>query len=101
MNNLAQQFLLDDGVVFLNHGSYGACPRTVFKAYQDWQLKLERQPVAFLDPKRGLTSWMAASRTALATELGTAPDNIVGQMNATYALNVVAQSLTLNPGMRF
>ena len=27
-------FLLDAGIVFLNHGSFGACPRPVFDAYQ-------------------------------------------------------------------
>ena len=47
-DNLARHFLLRDDVVFLNHGSFGACPRAVFEAYQDWQLELERQPVAFL-----------------------------------------------------
>jgi isopenicillin-N epimerase len=96
--NLAKQFLLDDSVVFLNHGSYGACPRPVFDAYQNWQLQLERQPVAFLDQKRGLSQWMWDARAALAADLGTTADNLVGQINATQALNVVAQSLDLNPG---
>jgi isopenicillin-N epimerase len=53
-SNLAQQFLLDPEVLFLNHGSFGACPRPVFEDYQRWQLKLERQPVEFLDSRRGL-----------------------------------------------
>jgi isopenicillin-N epimerase len=97
-NNLVSHFLLDESVVFLNHGSYGACPRPVFESYQRWQLKLERQPVAFLDPNRGLSSWMRDARTALAGELGTAADNIVGVMNATYGLNIVAQSLDLKEG---
>ncbi|MFN0190433.1 MAG: aminotransferase class V-fold PLP-dependent enzyme [Aestuariivirga sp.] len=96
--NLTSQFLLDENVVFLNHGSFGACPKPVFEAYQAWQLKLERQPVAFLDPNRGLSSWMRDVRTVLSAELGTGADNIVGMMNATYALNVVAQSLDLKPG---
>jgi len=30
-------FLLDPGIVYLNHGSFGACPRPVFEAYQHWQ----------------------------------------------------------------
>jgi isopenicillin-N epimerase len=97
-SNLRSLFLLDEDVVFLNHGSFGACPRPVFEAYQAWQLKLERQPVAFLDPDRGLSGWMRDARTALAGEVGTKPDNLVGMLNATYALNVVAQSLDLKEG---
>lgn len=97
-DNLASLFLLDPAVTFLNHGSYGACPRPVFEAYQAWQLKLERQPVAFLDPMRGLSGWMRDARVAMAAIIGTDPDDIVGLTNATVALNVVAQSLPLKPG---
>ena len=94
--NLARQFLLREDVVFLNHGSFGACPRPVFQAYQDWQLKLEGQPVEFLG--RDLTEHMRQPRIALAAELGTSADNIVGLTNATLGLNIVAQSLDLQPG---
>lgn len=96
--NLAPLFLLDPEVTFLNHGSFGACPRPVFEEYQRWQLKLERQPVAFLDPNRGLSGWMREAREALAAVVGADPDDIVGQTNATAALNIVAQSLDLKPG---
>lgn len=95
-NNLARQFLLREDVVFLNHGSFGACPRPVFEAYQKWQLELERQPVAFLG--RDLTGHMRVPRMALGAELGTSGDNIVGLTNATEGLNIVAQSLNLQPG---
>lgn len=94
--NLARQFLLREDVVFLNHGSFGACPRPVFAKYQEWQLELERQPVEFLG--RNLTETMRALRIALAEELGTTQDNIVGLTNATLGLNIVAQSLELKPG---
>ena len=96
--NLASLFLLRPDVTFLNHGSFGACPRPVFEAYQRWQLQLESQPVAFLDPARGLSGWMRDARVALASYLGTAADNLVGVMNATYGLNVAGQSLDLKPG---
>lgn len=96
--NLAPLFLLDPHVTFLNHGSFGACPRPVFEEYQRWQLQLERQPVAFLDPNRGLSGWMRDAREALASVVGADPDDIVGQTNATAALNIVAQSLDLKPG---
>ncbi len=96
--NLAALFLLDPDVTFLNHGSFGACPRPVFERYQRWQLQLERQPVAFLDPARGLSGWMREARVALAEMLATSADNIVGVTNATVGLNIVAQSLDLRPG---
>ena len=97
-DNLAALFLLDPAVTFLNHGSFGACPRPVFEAYQRWQLQLERQPVAFLDPNRGLSSWMRDARVALAGVVGADADDLVGLTNATVALNIVAQSLDLRPG---
>jgi len=94
--NLARQFLIREDVVFLNHGSFGACPRPVFAKYQEWQLELEGQPVEFLG--RRLTELMRQPRIALAAELGTTEDNIVGLTNATLGLNIVAQSLDLKPG---
>jgi isopenicillin-N epimerase len=97
-DDLRRLFMLDPDVTFLNHGSYGACPRVVFDAWQAWQAQMERQPVAFLDPTRGLADRMRAARVALAGQVGTDPDNIVGLTNATEALNIVAQSLDLRPG---
>jgi isopenicillin-N epimerase len=45
----SDEFLLDPNVVFLNHGSFGACPRPVFERYQTLQRELEREPIEFLD----------------------------------------------------
>ncbi len=96
--NLAALFLLDPDVTFLNHGSYGACPRPVFETWQAWQRRLEAQPVAFLDPMRGLSGWMRDARVAVAAEVGADPDDLVGLTNATVGLNIVAQSLPLRAG---
>ncbi len=96
-HNIARHFLLREDVVFLNHGSFGACPRPVFEVYQQWQLELERQPVAFLHGHH-LTSRMRVPRVALAAEIGTTPEDIVPVVNATEGLNIVAQSLELKPG---
>ncbi|MEO8883616.1 MAG: aminotransferase class V-fold PLP-dependent enzyme [Devosia sp.] len=96
--NLAQQFLLDPDVVFLNHGSFGACPRPVFEDYQRWQLKLERQPVEFLSSQRELGNNLRAVREAMAAEFGTSPENIAAVTNATSGLNIVAQSIPLSEG---
>ena len=32
-------FLIDPKVTYLNHGSYGACPKSVFLDYQNFQKK--------------------------------------------------------------
>jgi isopenicillin-N epimerase len=97
-DNLAALFLLDPEVVFLNHGSYGACPRPVFDTYRQWQMQLERQPVAFLEPALGMTDRMRTARVAVADLVGAAPDDLVGVMNATTGLNIVARALDLRPG---
>ena len=89
-------FLLDPDIVFLNHGSYGACPRPVFEAYQRWQLELERNPVAFLG--RRSAALLADARQRLGAFLGVRGEDLVFLPNATHGVNTVARSLSLQPG---
>ena len=91
-------FLLDPDVVFLNHGSYGACPRLVFEEYQRIQLDVERAPIEQLSLKRRHPELIAAARERLAAYVGAAPDDLVFVPNATTAVNMVARSLDLRPG---
>ncbi|MCA1648646.1 MAG: aminotransferase class V-fold PLP-dependent enzyme [Chloroflexi bacterium] len=93
---LREEFLLDPNVVFLNHGSFGACPRPVFERYQAWQRELERQPVEFLGRRR--EALLAEARGALTDYLHVGPDDAVYVPNVTTALNIVARSLPLEPG---
>jgi isopenicillin-N epimerase len=94
--HLSELFLLDPNVVFLNHGSFGACPGPVFDAYQQWQLELERQPVEFLS--RRFENLMYKARSALGHFLGADADDLVFIPNATTGLNIVARSLGLSAG---
>jgi isopenicillin-N epimerase len=89
-------FLLDPEVVYLNHGSFGACPRPVFDVYQAWQRELEREPVDLL--ARRLEGELTRVRGALGDYVGAAADDLVLAPNATSALNVVLRSLQLEPG---
>jgi len=84
--------------VFLNHGSFGACPRAVFAEYQRLQRELERQPVAFLALERGFPALLDEARKALAAYVGAAPGNLVFVPNTSAALNLVARSLELDAG---
>jgi len=96
MYNLKRHFLLDPTVTFLNHGSFGATPKPVFAAYQDWQRRLERQPVLFLG--REIDGLLRQSRQALGEYLDAAADDLVYIPNATHGVNIVARSLALQPG---
>lgn len=93
---LASQFLLKDDIVFLNHGSFGACPRPVFETYQKWQRELEGDPVDFIG--RRTQDLMRESRTELAAYLNAPVEQLVFVPNATYGINVVARSLNLVEG---
>jgi isopenicillin-N epimerase len=96
MFNLKRHFMLDPKITYLNHGSFGATPKPVFKEYQRWQRELENQPVEFLGRRHdGL---MRESRAALAEYLGTGAENIVYTQNVTIALNIAARSLELGAG---
>ena len=96
MDNLKQQFLLNPEIHFLNHGSFGATPKPVFEAYQNWQLRLERQPVLFLG--RELDSLLKESRRVLGEYLNANVDDLVYIPNATHGVNVIAHSLQLKAG---
>jgi isopenicillin-N epimerase len=91
-------FLLQPDVVFLNHGSYGACPRPVFEEYQRLQRELEREPVEFLSLKRRFPELIGNVRERLAAYVGASASDIVLVPNATTAVNAVARSLDLRPG---
>jgi isopenicillin-N epimerase len=93
---LRDLFLLDDDVVFLNHGSFGACPEPVFRVYQEWQRQLERNPVDLL--ARRLPGLLAEVRAALAAFVGADAEGLLLLPNATAAVNTVAHSLELGPG---
>ncbi len=95
-NSLKELFLLDPEIIFLNHGSFGACPRPVFEKYQEWQQRLERQPVQFLGAE--LEGYLLQSRQILAEYLGAAASEVVYIPNATHGVNIVARSLRLSAG---
>lgn len=90
-------FELDPDVVFLNHGSFGACSTTMLQEQFRWIQRLERQPVLF---HRELPGYMRSAREALAEYVGVETNDLVAVINATHAANVVIKSLidSLEPG---
>jgi isopenicillin-N epimerase len=89
-------FLLDADVVFLNHGSFGACPAEVLAAQHAWQREMERNPVEFLG--RRSAALLAEAREILARYVGAHMEDLIFVTNATTGVNTVARSLALAPG---
>lgn len=94
--SIRDEFLIREDVIFLNHGSFGACPKPVFAEYQAWQLELERQPVEFLLRRRG--DLMARARQTSAEYLNVPVDDVVFVTNATTGLSAALRSLPLAAG---
>ena len=93
---MKEHFLLDPGVTFLNHGSFGATPRPVFETYQSWQRELEREPVDFI--ARRLGPLLEDARATLGEFVGARGDDLTFVQNATTGVNVAARALRLRPG---
>ena len=67
--------MLDPAVTFLNHGSFGSCPRPVLEFQQAIRERIERQPVQFL--VRELEPLWDGARAELARFVGAEVDTLV------------------------
>ena len=87
---------LDPKIVFLNHGSFGSCPRPVLEAQWEIRERIERQPVQFF--VSALEGLIDHARETLAQFLGAAPEELVFVPNATGGVNTVLRSLKFRRG---
>ena len=92
----ANFWMLDPEVTFLNHGSFGSCPRPVLERQIELRNRLEREPVQFL--VRELEPLWDAARTKLAEFVGAPPDDLVFVQNATAGVNTILNSLQFGSG---
>jgi isopenicillin-N epimerase len=92
----ARHWDLDPGIVFLNHGSFGACPRVVRETQRRFQDEMEAEPVRFLH--RELETRLDPARAALAEFVRCDPDDLAFVTNATTGVNTVLRSLPLQSG---
>ncbi len=89
-------WVLEPGISFLNHGSFGACPEPVLEAQRAWRERMEAEPVRFLD--RELEGHLDEVRRRIAAFLNADADGIAFMPNATTGVATVLASLRFSPG---
>ena len=93
---LARHWDLASDVVYLNHGSFGACPREVMAAQSAWRRRMEEEPVRFfIDELEGA---LDRSRTAIGGLVGCAPRDLAPVANATTGVATVLANIELGAG---
>jgi len=93
---LAEHWRLDPGVVFLNHGSYGACPVKVLECQDEIRTMMEREAVRFFMIE--LERLLDETREAVGRLVNCRPRDLVMATNATIALACVLNSIDFQPG---
>ena len=83
-------------VLYLNHGSFGACPRAILSHQARLREEMEREPVDFL--ARTLAARLDTVRRDVAAFVDADPEGLVFVTNATEGVNAVLRSLTFRDG---
>tara|TARA_Y100001970_G_scaffold292605_1_gene434637 strand:+ start:1598 stop:2764 length:1167 start_codon:yes stop_codon:yes gene_type:complete len=92
--NYKDLFLLNPDITYLNHGSFGACPKAIMDEYFNLQLKLENQPIDFLD--NNIKNELCSARKSLSMYVECDSKDLVFFPNPSTALNMVIKSLKIN-----
>ncbi|MGO4361616.1 aminotransferase class V-fold PLP-dependent enzyme [Terrabacter sp. RAF57] len=94
--DIADLFELDPALTHLNHGAFGAVPRSVREAQDRARARIEGAPMrAFRDE---LPATLSGAREAAATFLGVPAGSTALVRNVTEAVGVVLQGLGIGPG---
>lgn len=93
---MKSQFLLDPAITFLNHGSFGACPKPIFEEYQGFQLELETEPVQFIQKR--VVGYLKVAKECLSKFIGCDASDFFFTPNPTVAVNTIMRSLKLHEG---
>jgi isopenicillin-N epimerase len=102
---MLEQWALEPGIIYLNHGTVGVPPRRVLRAQQAIRDEIERQPSRFL--LRDLGNWVGSPRSGpgrlraaaekVAVFVGAEGKDLVFVDNASTGVNAVLRSLPLRP----
>lgn len=94
---VAANWRLDPDIVFLNHGSFGACTASVLEAQQAMRDRIEREPVRFFC--HNLFDLTDRSRNAITRVIGGRPGDYVFLPNATQCVATVLNNVLAGIGL--
>lgn len=95
-SDLAHRWAHDPTLCFLNHGSFGGCPKAVLEAQREYRDLLEAEPVRFFVELE--MDLLDRARSALAPMLRADPADLVFTTNATTAVATILESTSLSLG---
>ena len=90
------EFLLADGIDHLNNGGYGATPRAVLAAAEEWRRRMESDPPGFF--RRELPARLREAAAEVARHFGGRSEDWAFVENATAGTNAILRSLELGAG---
>lgn len=89
-------FQLDNSITFLNHGSFGSCPKPIFEEFIRFQKELETEPVNFIVVKQ--SEYLKKAKKELAKFIHCSENDFFFIPNPTVAINTIMRSLNLQSG---
>ena len=89
------EWVFPEGVTYLNQGSFGPSPTCVREDTRAWSDRLERQPMQFF--VRDLEQLLDDALRSLGEFVGAAAKDMIFVDNATFGMNVVAETVDLTP----
>lgn len=95
-SEFAPHWTLDPEINFLNHGSFGACPRQVLAYQSELRDRIERQPVQFF--LRDIYDLIDDARRTVGNFLDAPPENLAFVRNATEGVNAILRTIELKAG---
>jgi isopenicillin-N epimerase len=95
-DDLRSDFLIEPGLAFLNHGSFGATLGVVFDEQTVWRRRIEGDPIELLGRRR--VELVEAAKCPVGDWLGMRPEDFGLVTNATEGINCVLRSLEFSPG---
>ena len=94
-SELSKHWILDPNITFLNHGSFGACPKLILDEQTELRTSLESDPVTFME-STARELW-AESLVKLSKFINADSEGMTFVTNATSGVNTVLKSLDLKP----